>query len=104
MIVAFPFFYSIWGSQDTQMLGETARNVSFSHPFSSVPSTSKIHDLRAVSPYASRLSMGKRTNRSHFAHVHYHPFENHYMAELGLVFLDLSFVNRCLLLSLTESN
>ena len=25
-------FYSIWGSQDTQMLGNTARKMSLSHP------------------------------------------------------------------------
>ena len=29
----FPLFCSVWGSQDTHMLGKTAREVSLSHPF-----------------------------------------------------------------------
>ena len=29
---AFPLFCSVWGSQDTQMLGNTARKMPLSHP------------------------------------------------------------------------
>ena len=51
------------------MLGKTARKVSLLHPFLRAPNASKNQDLRAMSPYASRQSTGKMTNRPHFAHV-----------------------------------
>ena len=37
VILPFPLLCSVWGSQDTQMLGKTARKVSLSHPFLGVP-------------------------------------------------------------------
>ena len=37
VILRFPLFCSVWGSQDTQMLGKTARKVSLPHPFFCVP-------------------------------------------------------------------
>ena len=53
------------------MLGKTARKVSSPHPFLCAPHASRNQDLRAVSPYASRQSTGKITNRPHFAHIHF---------------------------------
>ena len=41
VILRFPLFCSVWGSQDTQMLGKTARKVSLSHPFLYAPNASK---------------------------------------------------------------
>ena len=66
VILRFPLFWSVWGSQG-KMLRKTARKMSLSHPFLRAPSASKNQDLRAVSPNASRQSTGKMTNRPHFA-------------------------------------
>ena len=41
VILRFPLFCSVWGSQDIQMLGRTARKVSLSHPFLCAPNASK---------------------------------------------------------------
>ena len=41
VILRFPLFCSVWGSQDTHMLGKTARKVSLSPPFSCAPYASK---------------------------------------------------------------
>ena len=40
-ISRFPLFRSVWGFQDNQMLGKSARKVSLSHPFLSAPNASK---------------------------------------------------------------
>ena len=63
---ACPSFCRIWGSQDTQMLGKTARKVSLS-PFVCAPKAGKNQDFKAVCPDASRQSTGKMSNRPHFA-------------------------------------
>ena len=41
VIFALPLFCSVWGSQDTQMLGNTARKMPLSHPFLGAPNASK---------------------------------------------------------------
>ena len=72
-ILRFPLFCSVWGFQDNQMLGKTAREMSLSRPFCCASNASKNLDLRAVSPYASRQSTGKMPNRPHFAHIQVFP-------------------------------
>ena len=41
VIFRFPLFCSVWGSQDTQMLGKTARKTSLSYPALCAPNASK---------------------------------------------------------------
>ena len=67
VILRFPLFYSICGSQDAKMLGKTAPKVSLSRPFFAL-SARRNYDLRAVSPNARRQSTGTITNRPHFAY------------------------------------
>ena len=41
VILRFPLFCSVWGSQTTQIQGKTARKVSLSHPLLCAPNASK---------------------------------------------------------------
>ena len=71
MILRFPLIYSILQSQYTQMLGKRHEKRHCHTPLCVPPKLVKNYDLRAVSPYASRQSTVKMTNRPHSAHIQF---------------------------------
>ena len=64
------FAVFLGGSQDTQNARKNCTESDIVTPLLCAPSASENSDLKAMSPYASRQSTGKMTNRPHVAHIH----------------------------------
>ena len=80
VILSFPLFYSIWGSDAAKNRTKSV----LSHPFLCAPNASKNKDLRAVSPNASRQSTGKMTPFCPYARIHLsHPESDGISADVG---------------------
>ena len=66
VILRFPLFCSVWGSQDAQMLGNTARKVALSRPFLCAPNASKKLGFESSVPICWQAKHGENDKSTPF--------------------------------------